>query len=189
MKRSESYAGASGLDQLFRALGDPHRLKILCLLKEKDMSAGEILGALDIVQSTLSHHMKSLTEAGLVSAARQGKWTWYTLSGARLDEAGAFLKSLSGNNVNDSSAPGEIRSEKEPAAEVNQNKEDRKEITDTKKKSTAKENDAARDKAAKDAAAKNSSVKDTTGHDKGGKPRDKEEKKGKKGKKGKKNKK
>ena len=94
MRRSGTYAGAAEYDQIFRAVGDPHRIRILGLLKDKEMSAGEILAELDIVQSTLSHHMKNLVEAGLVSAERRGKWTYYKLEEMRLVEAGNFLAHL-----------------------------------------------------------------------------------------------
>jgi ArsR family transcriptional regulator len=67
-------------DQVFRALGDPHRLRIVELLSKKEMSAGEVLDSLDIVQSTLSHHMKTLTQAGVVTATRHGKWVCYSLN-------------------------------------------------------------------------------------------------------------
>ena len=59
------------------------------------MSAGEILKALDVVQSTLSHHMKSLVDAGAVSAARHGKWTYYSLNAAILADAVRFLGEFS----------------------------------------------------------------------------------------------
>lgn len=98
MRRSGTYAGAAEYDQIFRAVGDPHRIRILGLLKDKEMSAGEILAELDIVQSTLSHHMKNLVEAGLVSAERRGKWTYYKLEEMTLVEAGNFLAHLPEND-------------------------------------------------------------------------------------------
>ena len=98
MRRSGTYAGAAEYDQIFRAVGDPHRIRILGLLKDKEMSAGEILAELDIVQSTLSHHMKNLVEAGLVSAERRGKWTYYKLEVMTLVEAGNFLAHLPEND-------------------------------------------------------------------------------------------
>ena len=91
MKNRVSNAGGVTFDQIFKAIGDPHRLQILMLLLENEMSAGEILKALDIVQSTLSHHMKSLVDAGVVTASRHGKWTYYSLNTDILKETVGYL--------------------------------------------------------------------------------------------------
>ena len=91
MKNRVSNAGGVTFDQIFRAIGDPHRLQILMLLLENEMSAGEILKALDVVQSTLSHHMKILVDAGVVTASRHGKWTYYSLNTETLKETVSYL--------------------------------------------------------------------------------------------------
>ena len=91
MKNRVSNTGGVTFDQVFKAIGDPHRLQILMLLLENEMSAGEILKALDIVQSTLSHHMKSLVDAGVVTASRHGKWTYYSLNTDILKETAGYL--------------------------------------------------------------------------------------------------
>ena len=91
MKNRVSNAGGVTFDQIFRAIGDPHRLQILMLLLENELSAGEILQALDVVQSTLSHHMKSLVDAGVVTASRHGKWTYYSLNTEILKEIVSYL--------------------------------------------------------------------------------------------------
>ena len=75
----------------FKALGDDHRLQILRLLSEKQLSAGEILASMDIVQSTFSHHMKVLTDSGVLTAARSGKWTIYSVNMEVMRSASAFL--------------------------------------------------------------------------------------------------
>ena len=49
MNNSAIYAGGERFDRFFKALGDPHRIKILALLRERELSAGEILEAIDIV--------------------------------------------------------------------------------------------------------------------------------------------
>ncbi len=92
MRNSVNNTGGVTFDQIFRAIGDPHRLKILALLREKELSAGEILKALDVVQSTLSHHMKNLVDAGIVTASRHGKWTYYSLNTDILSDAVRFLE-------------------------------------------------------------------------------------------------
>ncbi len=69
----------------FRALGDENRLRILELLEDRELCAADILSSIGVVQSTLSHHMKTLTEAGLVNVRKQGKWSYYSLD-AKLRE-------------------------------------------------------------------------------------------------------
>ena len=78
-------------DRLFRALGDKHRLYILDLLMQSELNAGQLLEAVDVVQSTLSHHMKTLTDSGLVNARKEGKWTYYQVNGEAVEEARFFL--------------------------------------------------------------------------------------------------
>ena len=95
MKKSVPFAGGEAFDRVFRALGDPHRIQIIALLREKELSAGEILEAIDVVQSTLSHHMKTLSDSGVVNAVRRGKWTYYSLNESNLAHAAAFLEEYS----------------------------------------------------------------------------------------------
>ena len=79
-------------DKVFRALGDKHRLYIMDLLMEREMNAGELLEKVNVVQSTLSHHMKCLCESGLVIARKERKWTYYSVSPEAVESAGEFLK-------------------------------------------------------------------------------------------------
>ena len=65
---------------LFRIFADESRLQILDLLKEEELCAGDLLKSMSIVQSTLSHHMKVLAEAGIVKQRKQGKWTYYSIN-------------------------------------------------------------------------------------------------------------
>lgn len=81
-------------DGVFKALGDEHRLRILRLLAKKELSAGEILESMDIVQSTLSHHMRVLTDNGVVTATRSGKWTIYSVNRPVLQEAAERLEAF-----------------------------------------------------------------------------------------------
>ena len=55
-------------NNLFKALNDPTRRQILDLLKEKDLSAGEIAEAFDISKPSISHHLDLLKNAGLVTS-------------------------------------------------------------------------------------------------------------------------
>ena len=65
-----------------RALGDENRLRILALLQNGELCACKLLVWLDITQPTLSHHMKILCDAGLVTPRKDGKWTHYAVSPA-----------------------------------------------------------------------------------------------------------
>lgn len=64
---------------LLRALGDENRLQILDLLKEKELCNVELLQSVNIVQSTLSHHIKILAEAGIVKCRKEGIRTYYSI--------------------------------------------------------------------------------------------------------------
>ncbi|MDO4475151.1 MAG: metalloregulator ArsR/SmtB family transcription factor [Lachnospiraceae bacterium] len=78
-------------EQAFKALGDSSRLQILGLLEERSMNAAELLEQVSVVQSTLSHHMKTLCEAGVVTGTRSGKNVLYSLNREALAELAGFL--------------------------------------------------------------------------------------------------
>ncbi len=82
-------AEAAALARGFTALSDPVRLRVLSMLA--DSEAGEVcvcdfVDPLGKSQPTISHHLKILSEAGLVRGDRRGKWVWYSLDRARLAE-------------------------------------------------------------------------------------------------------
>jgi DNA-binding transcriptional ArsR family regulator len=66
----------------FRALGDPSRILILNLLAKVDepMSVGEIVEELDLAQSTVSHHLKTLADVGFVLVEREGTTSWWRVN-------------------------------------------------------------------------------------------------------------
>ena len=64
----------------FKALADENRIRILHQLREGELCACELLERLEISQPTLSHHMKILCDAQLVTARKEGKWMHYTIS-------------------------------------------------------------------------------------------------------------
>lgn len=66
--------------RVFKAMSDENRLKILELLREKEYNASELLQEMDFGQSTLSHHMRILLNAGIIDARKNGKWTFYNLN-------------------------------------------------------------------------------------------------------------
>ena len=66
--------------KIFKALADDNRLEIIEILMSGAKCGCQLLEALKIGQSTLSHHMHILCEAGLVDACKEGKWMHYSLS-------------------------------------------------------------------------------------------------------------
>lgn len=66
--------------QAFKALADENRIHILRLLGGGERCACDLLEALEISQPTLSHHMKILVDAELVTGRREGKWMHYTIN-------------------------------------------------------------------------------------------------------------
>lgn len=66
--------------EILKAMSDPCRLKILMLLKEGELCVCEIMIALDRQQSTTSHHLSILKDAGLVKERKDGRWSRYRLS-------------------------------------------------------------------------------------------------------------
>jgi DNA-binding transcriptional ArsR family regulator len=86
-------------------LADPTRRRVLALLREKPMSAGELADQFDVSKPTMSAHFNVLREAGLIDATKHGKTIIYRLKMSVLEEAlmglaqtvGLELKSASGD--------------------------------------------------------------------------------------------
>jgi len=71
---------AGALAPLFKALGDPVRLRLLSMIAaapDGEVCVCELTGAFDLTGPTISHHLKVLREAGLVDADRRGTWVYY----------------------------------------------------------------------------------------------------------------
>jgi DNA-binding transcriptional ArsR family regulator len=66
--------------EIFQAMSDPCRLKILTLLREGELCVCEIMIALDRPQSSTSHHLSILKDAGLIKERKDGRWSHYRLS-------------------------------------------------------------------------------------------------------------
>ena len=85
---------AAELAHGFSALADPVRLRVLSILAaapDGEVCVCDFVGPLGKSQPTVSHHMKILSEAGLVEGERRGKWVWYSLSRSRLAELRSTL--------------------------------------------------------------------------------------------------
>jgi len=66
-------------------LGDPTRLKLLDLLAGGERCVCELQGTMDLSQPLLSHHLKTLKDAGFLDARREGRWMYYRLNPERLE--------------------------------------------------------------------------------------------------------
>jgi ArsR family transcriptional regulator len=73
---------AEATARLFKALGDPARVKIVNLLAHSDghVCCCELVPELGLTQATVSHHLKKLTDAGLLEREQRGKWAYFSLN-------------------------------------------------------------------------------------------------------------
>jgi ArsR family transcriptional regulator len=72
--------------QLLKGFADATRLKILCLLREQEVCVHEIVEALDVSQSAVSHQLRTLRNARLVRSRRAGRHVYYRLADAHVEE-------------------------------------------------------------------------------------------------------
>ena len=74
---------------VLKALADPHRLRMVSLLAAQPTNAPlcvcDVESSFDLSQPTISHHLRVLREAGLVSVAKRGLWHYYALVPGALD--------------------------------------------------------------------------------------------------------
>lgn len=74
------------MNSTFKALSDPNRRKILKLLQEKDLTAGEIAEYFDISKPSISHHLSILKNADLIIGDKQGQNIYYSLNTTAVQE-------------------------------------------------------------------------------------------------------
>lgn len=80
---------------IFKALSDSNRLQIIDMLSfEKELCACKILEKFNITQPTLSHHMKILSETGIVNSYKDSNWVKYTLNKKKFTEIQEFIKDI-----------------------------------------------------------------------------------------------
>ncbi|GAA4962110.1 autorepressor SdpR family transcription factor [Algibacter aquimarinus] len=82
------------MNYLFKALNDETRRQILELLKEKDMTAGEIADAFKISKPSISHHLDILKRADLVSSEKVGQFITYTINTTILEDVLQWILTL-----------------------------------------------------------------------------------------------
>ncbi len=89
-------ADAAELASGFSALADPVRLRVLSILAaspEGEVCVCDFVGPVAKSQPTVSHHLRILSEAGLVQGERRGKWVWYSLNRDRLAQLRSAIDS------------------------------------------------------------------------------------------------
>ena len=79
---------------LFHALSDPIRIEVLGLLANGERCVCDLTEELEVAQSRLSWHLKTLKDAGLVSDRREGRWSYYTLERDAFERAESALGAL-----------------------------------------------------------------------------------------------
>lgn len=85
---------AEELARLLKAVADPARLQLLSILRSREECSAcvcDLTGPLDLAQATVSHHLKVLVDAGILTREKRGYWTWYSIVPTRLTELAAVL--------------------------------------------------------------------------------------------------
>ena len=86
-------ADAEQLAQVLKAVADPVRLQLISLIASADeVCACDLYDPVGLSQPTVSHHLKVLTEAGLIHREQRGTWAWFRLNHARLKNLAALFK-------------------------------------------------------------------------------------------------
>ena len=86
---------AADLAKVFKALGDPVRLRLMSMIASRgqdgEVCVCELTPAFDLSQPTISHHLKLLRQAGLIDCERRGTWVYYWVLPGVLNKLAAFL--------------------------------------------------------------------------------------------------
>jgi ArsR family transcriptional regulator len=88
-------ASAERLARVFKALGDPTRVRLLSLIAATQGGEAcicDLTGPVALTQPTVSHHMKQLVDAGLVTREQRGKWAYYRVVDSALSAAARALE-------------------------------------------------------------------------------------------------
>lgn len=88
-------SSAEALAQLLKAVSDPARLQLIALIRASEAGescACDLTEPLGLSQPTVSHHLKILTEAGLITREKRGTWAWYSVVPERLAEIASVFR-------------------------------------------------------------------------------------------------
>ena len=86
-----------GISETLKAISDPVRREILEMLKENSMTAGDIASKFNLTNATVSYHLSTLKNAGLVYERRETKYIYYALNISVFEELLLWIKGLGGN--------------------------------------------------------------------------------------------
>lgn len=95
-------AEAEELAPLFKAIGDPVRLRLLSLIachEGGEACVCDLTSAFDLSAPTISHHLKVLKQAGLIDSERRGTWVYYWINPSVLARLSAILGSRQGTGM------------------------------------------------------------------------------------------
>ena len=87
---------AEALARMFKALGDPNRVKLLSIIaaaEDNEACVCDLTEPVGLSQPTVSHHMKLLVEAGLVTREQRGRWAYFSIVPGVLDSLAGALAS------------------------------------------------------------------------------------------------
>jgi ArsR family transcriptional regulator, arsenate/arsenite/antimonite-responsive transcriptional repressor len=85
---------AEELARVFKALGDPTRVRLVSLIAAHDGAEAcvcDLTAPVGLSQPTVSHHLKQLVDAGLLTREQRGRWSFYRVVDRALDQAAAAL--------------------------------------------------------------------------------------------------
>ncbi|CAM4081183.1 MULTISPECIES: autorepressor SdpR family transcription factor [Zobellia] len=82
------------MNEIFKALNDETRRRIIELLKDKDMNAGAIAEEFNISKPSISHHLDILKRADLITSEKKGQFVEYTLNTTILEEVLTWILTL-----------------------------------------------------------------------------------------------
>jgi ArsR family transcriptional regulator, arsenate/arsenite/antimonite-responsive transcriptional repressor len=85
---------AAGLAHILKALADPTRLRLVSMVAAHEGGEAcvcELTDPLGLAQPTISHHLKILVDAGILTRDKRGKWAYYALESSALDALSAAL--------------------------------------------------------------------------------------------------
>ncbi len=97
MSKYRIQKGDGVVQNTLKALSDPSRRKILELLKDGDMVAGELLKHFEISGASLSHHLSILKKADLIVDKKQGTYIYYQLNTSVVEDVLVWMKGLLGD--------------------------------------------------------------------------------------------
>lgn len=84
--------------QTFKALSDPIRRDILTLLKDGQMSAGDIANQFDLAQASISYHLMILKKANLIQETKVKNFIYYDINTSVLEDIMIWLKEIKGDS-------------------------------------------------------------------------------------------